>query len=340
MNPRRDMFIGAIACIVIFFFFVSIDLYETVSDFTSEHEGWQLVEILAAVPTLALVTSWFAVRRWLEVAHLNDRLAHTIGELKEAIDERQAMEEQIGEAYKMAAMGQLAGGLTRELNNVMQPIVTLAQLEVDQTDQSESQRENMGRILLAAERGCKILESSLADPTGGFGEAEEIVPSQALSSVIAQVGKSVGNDVTIVPRFSDEGGVISVNREEFDSVFKSLLTNAAQAMKRGGEITVGLSTRTFDEAQARVEGVSAGNYFSATVADQGIGMTDDVQTQVFDPFFTTKSADGCAGLGLTIAYEQVHGWSGRITAESSYGEGSTFEVLIPRHHADEAQEPE
>ena len=103
---------------------------------------------------------------------------------------------------------------------------------------------------------------------------------------------------------------------------------------------MGLSTRTFDEAQARVQGVSAGNYFSATVADQGIGMTDDVRTQVFDPFFTTKSADGCAGLGLTIAYEQVYGWSGRITAESSYAEGSTFEVLIPRHHADEAQEPE
>ena len=74
--------------------------------------------------------------------------------------------------------------------------------------------------------GCKILESSLADPAGGFGEAEEIVPSQALSSVIAQVGKSVGNDVTIVSSFSDEGGVISVNREEFDSVFTSLLTNA------------------------------------------------------------------------------------------------------------------
>ncbi|MXW62360.1 MAG: hypothetical protein F4003_11360 [Acidimicrobiaceae bacterium] len=335
MNPRRDMIIGAIACIVIFFFFVSIDLYETVSDFTRDQEGWLLVELLAAVPTLALVTSWFAVRRWLEVAHLNDRLAHTVGQLKEAIQERQAMEEQIGEAYKMAAMGQLAGGLTRELNNVMQPIVTLAQLGVDQTD-SEPQKENMGRILLAAERGCKILESSLADPAGGFGEAEEIVPSRGLSGVIAEVAKSFGNDVTIVPRFSDASGVISVNREEFDSVFTSLLTNAAQAMKRGGEITVGLSAQTFDEAQARVQGVSAGSYFSVTVADQGIGMTDDVLAQVFDPFFTTKSADGCAGLGLTIAYDQVHGWSGRITAESSYGEGSTFQVLIPRHQADEA----
>ncbi|MCY3849891.1 MAG: ATP-binding protein [Acidimicrobiaceae bacterium] len=335
MNPRRDMIIGAIACIVIFFFFVSIDLYETVSDFTRDQEGWLLVELLAAVPTLALVTSWFAVRRWLEVAHLNDRLAHTVGQLKEAIQERQAMEEQIGEAYKMAAMGQLAGGLTRELNNVMQPIVTLAQLGVDQTD-SEPQKENMGRILLAAERGCKILESSLADPAGGFGEAEEIVPSRGLSGVIAEVAKSVGNDVTIVPRFNDASGVISVNREEFDSVFTSLLTNAAQAMKRGGEITVGLSAQTLDEAQARVQGVSAGSYFSVTVADQGIGMTDDVLAQVFDPFFTTKSADGCAGLGLTIAYDQVHGWSGRITAESSYGEGSTFQVLIPRHQADEA----
>ena len=338
MNPRRDMIIGAIACIVIFFFFVSIDLYETVSDFTREHEGWQLVEILAAVPTLAIVTSWFAIRRWLEVAHLNDRLTHTVGQLKEAIDERQAMEEQIGEAYKMAAMGQLSGGLTRELNNVMQPIVTLAQLGVDRTDQSESQKENMGRILLAAERGCAILESSLADPVGAFGEPEEIDPSQRLSSVIAQVQESFGNDVTIVTRFGDEPGVISVNRDEFDSVFTSLLTNAAEAMKRGGEITVGLSTRTFDDAAARAQGVSAGSYFSVTVVDQGLGMTTDVLTQVFDPFFTTKSADGCAGLGLSIAYDQVHGWSGRITAESTYGEGSTFEVLIPHHDINTAAE--
>ncbi len=338
MNPRRDMIIGAVACIVIFFFFVSIDLYETVSDFTSDHEGWQLVEILAAVPTLAIVTSWFAIRRWLEVAHLNDRLEHTVGQLKEAIDDRQAMEEQIGEAYKMAAMGRLSGGLTRELNNVMQPIVTLAQLGVDSAGHSESQKENMGRILVAAERGCKILESSLADPLGAFGEPEEIVPSQRLSSVIGQVQESFGNDVTIAARFGDEPGVISVNRDEFDSVFTSLLTNAAEAVKSGGEITVGLSTRTVDDAAATAQGVSTGSYFSVTVADQGIGMTEDVLAQVFDPFFTTKSADGCAGLGLSIAYDQVHGWSGRITAESTHGGGSTFEVLIPRHEVDAAVE--
>ena len=333
MNPRRDMIIGAVACIVIFFFFVSIDLYETVSDFTSEHEGWQLVEILAAVPTLAIVTTWFAVRRWLEVAHLNDRLEHTVGQLKEAIDDRQAMEEQIGEAYKMAAMGQLSGGLIRELNNVMQPIVTLAQLEVDKAGQSESRRENMGRVLLAAERGCQILESSLADPLGTFGEPEEIVPSQRLSRVIGQAQESFNNDVSIATRFADEEGVVSVNRDEFDSVFTTLLTNAAEAMKRGGEITVGLSTRTFDDAAASAQGVSAGSYCSVTVADQGIGMTEEVLAQVFDPFFTTKSAQGCAGLGLSIAYDRVHGWSGRLSAESAPGEGSTFEVLIPRHDA-------
>ena len=334
MNPRRDMIIGGIACIVIFFFFVSIDLYETVSDFTRDHEGWQFVEILAAVPTLALVTSWFAIRRWLEVAHLNDRLAHTVGQLKEAMDQRRAMEEQIGEAYKMAAMGQLAGGLTRELNNVMQPIVTLAQMGVDEKDQIESQRENMGRILVAAERGCKILESSLAHPVGGFGDTEEIVPSEGLSNVIAQVRDTLGPDVTIVTRFSDDPGVIEVSRDEFGQVMTSLLTNAAQAMEHGGEITMGLATRTFDAAQARAEGVSDGSYFSVTVADQGVGMTDDVLTQVFDPFFTAKAADGSAGLGLTIAYDQVHGWSGRITAKSTPGEGSTFEVLIPRHNAE------
>ena len=126
------------------------------------------------------------------------------------------------------------------------------------------------------------------------------------------------------------GTVVFVNRGEFGSVFTTLLTNAAEAMKRGGEITVGLSTRTFDDTAASAQGVSAGSYVCVTVTDEGIGVIEDVSVQVFDPFFTTKSADRCTGLGLSIAYDQVHGWSGRITAESTYGEGSTFEVLIPR----------
>lgn len=332
MSPRRDMIIGAIACIVIFFIFVSIDLYETVADFTRSHDDWQLVEILAAVPTLALVTSWFAVRRWLEVAHLNERLENTVAQLGESIDERRAMEEQIGEAYKMAAMGQLAGGLTRELNNVMQPIVTLAQMGVDHEDSPEEHQAAMGHILVAAERGCKILESTLAHPAGGTDDIDEIVPSQGLSEVIAQARSSLGDDVQIATRFSDEPGTIRVNVDEFRQVVTSLLTNAAAAMDPGGEITVELDARTVDSAGARAQGLAAGRYFSVTVADQGAGMTDDVRAQAFDPFFTTKSAEGGAGLGLAVSYNQIHGWSGKISVESAPGEGATFEVLIPRHH--------
>ncbi|MCQ3813411.1 MAG: HAMP domain-containing histidine kinase [Acidimicrobiia bacterium] len=337
MSARRDMIFGAIACIVIFFFFVSIDLYQTVADYTDNREGFVFVELLAAVPTLALVTSWFAVRRWLEVTHLNDRLAQTVGQLNKAIEDRKAMEEQIGEAYKMAALGQLAGGLTRELNNVLQPIVTLSQLELEQENSAVTPNENLQRIRLVAERGCKILESSLANPTGGLGEATEIDLSQGLSRVVSQVQNSLGNEVAITTRFVEDGGTIKVNHEDFDSVFTVLLTNAVQASEPGDEVVVGFSSHVFNEPEARKKGVSAGTFFCVTVADVGSGMSEDVCEQVFDPFFTTKSAEGATGLGLTIAYEQAHRWSGVIHATSVVDEGSTFEVLIPRYQPESGE---
>ena len=329
MKPNKDLAIGAIACAVIYIFFLSIELVDTVSDYAQDHQDWRLGEILAAVPTLAIVTAWFAVRRWLEAARLGDRLEATVVQLEEAIEQRQAMEEQIGEAYKMAAMGHLAGGLTRELNNVMQPIVTLSQLSVDRDAPAEEMRDRMHRILEAAERGTAILESSLAHPVGGAGEAQEFVPAEAVSDLIAQTRNDFGQGVTIDASLAEDPGVIRASRHEFDAVLTSLLNNAAEAMEHHGEITVAIETCALaDDASAR--GITPGSYFRLAVTDTGPGMSADVKDQAFDPFFTTKDAQGAAGLGLAVAYRQVHGWGGRISLESSEGRGTTAEVLVPR----------
>ena len=330
MNPNKDLVIGAIACAVIYIFFLSIELVDTVSDYAQDHQDWRLGEILAAVPALAIVTAWFAVRRWLEAARLSDRLEATIVQLKEAIDQRRAMEEQIGEAYKMAAMGQLAGGLTRELNNVMQPIVTLSQLSVDRDAPADEMRDRMHRILEAAERGTAILESSLAHPVGGASESHEIDPSQAVSDLIAQARDALGQGVEIHANLDEGPGVIRASRDEFDAVLTTLLNNAAEAMERRGKITVRVETCTVD-AGASAEGVRPGNYFRLTVTDTGPGMSTEVKDRAFDPFFTTKGAQGAAGLGLAAAYNQVHGWDGRISLKSAPGQGTTAEVLVPRH---------
>lgn len=331
MGYTKDMVIGSITLFVLVTFFMAIDLVETVTDFAREHETWQLDELLAAVPAFALVTAWFAVRRWLEADRLSYQLKTTVVKLDDAIQQRRAMEEQIGEAYKMAAFGQLTGGLTRELNNVMQPIVTLSQLGVDHDSTADQTRDSMRRIRDAAERGIRILESPLAYPAGGAAESSDIVPSQALSELVAAAQDSFGSDLVIRTRLDTGPGEIRANREEFNAVVTSLLTNAAEAMEQQGEIVVAAESRTLDGSEAASVGLGAGDYFRITVSDNGPGMTDDVKAQAFDPFFTTRKAHGATGLGLAVAYNQVDGWGGRMSVESTPGEGAEFEVMIPRH---------
>ena len=107
--------------------FASFDLVESLFEFTREHEDWDLDEIIACIPALAIVATWFALRRWREVAVLNRTLNRQAGELADSrCEQRHAMEKQLREGYKVAAMGTLGGGFSGELRRVLEPIDRLS----------------------------------------------------------------------------------------------------------------------------------------------------------------------------------------------------------------------
>ncbi|MYJ74805.1 MAG: hypothetical protein F4089_06730, partial [Gammaproteobacteria bacterium] len=127
----KDLIVGVVALVLIAFLFAVVDLVEVVFKATRDEEGWNLDEIVAAIPALMLVAAWFAWRRWRESAQLNGELEQTVADLEDAITGRREMEEQLREGYKKAAMGTLAGALSHELNNELQPVITLAQFGID-----------------------------------------------------------------------------------------------------------------------------------------------------------------------------------------------------------------
>ena len=326
----KDMIIGAVALIVIASLFVVIDFVEVGFNLTRDQKGWNLDEIVAAVPALLLVTAWFAWRRWRESAQLNGELAQTVAELEDAITGRREMEEQLREGYKMAAMGTLAGGLSHELNNVLQPVITLAQFGLDRDHVSEQERKaEMTQVLRAAERGAEIVKNALALAPGGSRETDDVEPWGYLGEVAARARRNVGPNVEVDVRVGSRRGEIRVNRVELDEALNNLLTNAAEAVNYAGKIALAVETVEVDAESARVRGMVPGDYVRITVADNGPGMSPDVKQHAFDAFFTTKADADAIGLGLSVVYNLARGWGGDATVESEPGEGATFEILIP-----------
>ena len=334
-TSARDLIAGAAACVVLVYFFARIELVELVFDWTRQHEDWDLDEILAGVPALAVVAAWFAVRRRREAVQLSVRLEHNVAQLQEEIRRRRELQEQLREAYKIAAVGTVAGGLAHELNDVLQPIVTLSQLHAERPETPAEVRNGMRHIQDAAERGREIVKHSLSFTTGGTRDTEEVVPARWLAGVVARARESLAGEVTIATRFGTDAGSVRVHSGELEHVMDNLLRNAVEAMQQRGTVTVALDTCTLDAEAALAQGLTVGEFVRITVTDQGPGMADDVRRHVFDPFFTTKGGatrgggDG-TGLGLAVVYRLVRGWEGNISVHSEPGAGATFSVLIPR----------
>ncbi len=326
----KDLIIGAVALVLIAFLFVVVDLVEVVLNLTRDQEGWKLDEVVATVPALMLVAAWFAWRRWRESAHLNGELEQTVADLEDAISGRREMEEQLREGYKMAAMGTLAGGLSHELNNVLQPVVTLAQFSLDRDHVSEQERKaEMAQALKAAERGAEIVKNALALAPGGSRETDDIEPWGYLGEVAARARRNAGPNVEVDVRVGTRRGEIRVNRVELDEALNNLVTNAAEAMEHSGRIVLAIETVDVGSEDARARGMVPGGYVRITVADNGPGMSADVKQHAFDAFFTTKADADAIGLGLSVVYNLARGWGGDAAVESEPGEGATFELLIP-----------
>ncbi len=326
----KDLIACAIAFVTMLLAFVSIDFIEMIFEATREHEDWELDEILAAIPSLVLVAAWFSYRRWREVAELNRTLSQTVRELEEANAMRQRMERQLRESQKLEAMGKLAGGLAHELNNVLQPIVTLAQHSADRDDISAETKTRMAHILAAASHGSDIVRDVLTFASGGIREPECLDLAMALNDIVAYSRENLAESMTIETRFDAHTRLVSLNRVELTQVITNLLTNAADAMGHQGRISVELDVCDLDAADADFKGLTAGSYARITVADQGPGIAPDAMGRVFDPFFTTKDAGEGTGLGLAVVHGLVRDWGGSIAVHSSVGNGAAFEILVPR----------
>jgi len=280
------------------------------------------------------VLTSFGDERVIEWHHipLTDALGQFAGILSsgEDITERRNLEAQLRHSQKMDAIGQLAGGVAHDFNNIITVIIGYCSVMQMQMAEEDPQRQNIKQVLAAADRAANLTRSLLL-----LSRKESINPRKAdLNEIVTNVGKFIsriiGEDIRLKTALCKAPLEVCVDSGQIEQILMNLSTNSRDAMEKGGTLAIETSlyqiTNTF--VQAHGYG-SPGKYALLTVSDSGKGMDEKTRKRIFEPFFTTKEIGKGTGLGLSIVYGIVKQHSGFINVYSEIGEGTTFKVYLP-----------
>ena len=240
------------------------------------------------------------------------------------------LEAQLAQAQKMEAIGQLAGGVAHDFNNLLTVIMSYSALLLDDFDKTDPRRTDVEEITAAARRASGLTRQLLA-----FSRRQVVQPRPTnVNNVIRDVEKMlrrlIGEDITFEVALQNDLGLINIDPGQVEQVLLNLAVNARDAMSDGGvlRIVTGNANSIPD-----VDGLTArqtGDWVRLSVSDTGTGMSAEVQRHVFEPFFTTKPIGKGTGLGLSTVYGIVKQLGGDIRIQSVVGQGSTFDIYLPR----------
>ncbi len=247
------------------------------------------------------------------------------------ITEHKRLEEQLRQAQKMEAIGRLAGGVAHDFNNLLTAISGYASFARDALPAGAEAREDIGQVLMAAERASELTRQLLT-----FSRRQPTLPSivnlnEALINLSKMLRRLISEDIELVAVPAADLGAVRVDAGQVEQVLVNLVVNAGDAMPSGGRLTIETANVTLDAeyAQGHV-GVAPGDYCMLAVSDTGCGMTDEVKARLFEPFFTTKEPGKGTGLGLATCYGIVRQNDGHIWFYSEPGKGTTFKIYFPR----------
>ena len=328
--------------------------------------GGNMIEILAAQPqsqaavrevwSRALAGETFTEvaefgdpqrgRRYYEMRFtpLRDKAHNIIGAYQFVFDVTQRVEdqerlhqaeEQLRQAQKMEAVGQLTGGVAHDFNNML--AVVSGSLELLQRRASTDDTRTRGLItaaLEASKRAGNLTQRLLAFSRQQPLQPEVLDPNRLVAGMSDLFRHSLGAQVQLETILA--GGIwkICADQNQLENVLLNLAVNARDAMPEGGRLTIETQNASLDQRYVAKElGVSPGQYVMIAVTDTGTGMPPEVVAKAFDPFFTTKEVGKGTGLGLSQVYGFVKQSGGHIKIYSEPGNGTTIKIYLPRHIA-------
>jgi signal transduction histidine kinase len=263
-----------------------------------------------------------AARDWQ--ARQNEILEQRV---EQEVARRLAVEQNLYQAQKMEAIGQLTGGIAHDFNNVLTAVIgNLDRLEC-RLEPGDPCRRLAEDALRGAEQGAQLTRRLL-----GFARRQHLEPEiteidRVLAETLALAAQVVSDRIELAPAPDPDLWRCSVDRAELQSALLNLVLNARDAMPGGGRIIIAAANVSVQE---ETPDLAAADYVRISVVDTGSGMTPEVQARALEPFFTTKPAGQGTGLGLSMVYGFARQSGGALRIDSAPGRGTTLDLYLPR----------
>ncbi|MBC9033355.1 PAS domain-containing protein [Sphingomonas sp. JC676] len=292
------------------------------------------------------ITRWFGTCTDIQdIIDAREVLARSRGELEAEIATRtarlMAAEEQLRQAQKMEAVGQLTGGIAHDFNNML--AVVIGALDLLERRLARGQTD-VDRYVTAARDGA-TRAAALTQRLLAFSRQQPLAPApidanEMVGGMIDLLVRTLGEGVSVETHLPARLWRAMADRNQLENVILNLAVNGRDAMPEGGRLTIetGNVAVTADEAE-RYE-IAPGDYVEIAVADTGSGMPPDVAARAFDPFFTTKGVGKGTGLGLSQVFGFVRQSGGHVRIETAPGTGTRVCIWLPADHAADLGTPE
>jgi len=247
------------------------------------------------------------------------------------VTERKMMEEQLRQAQKMDAVGQLAGGVAHDFNNLLTVITSYGQFLLNALPEQDPRRSDAHQITQAAARAASLTRQLLAFSRRQVLQPQVLDLNDVIGDMERLLRRVISEDISLVTQFENNIGAVRADRGQIEQVVMNLVVNARDAMPNGGILAITTRIVQLDAAYARRHaGVNPGRHVVFSVRDTGVGMDAQTQQRIFEPFFTTKAKGKGTGLGLSTVYGIVRQSGGHIEVRSAPGRGTAFDIILPQ----------
>lgn len=261
------------------------------------------------------------------VVFLND-----ITERKRAEEEKTKLQFQLLQAQKMESVGRLAGGVAHDFNNMLTVIIGHADLALRKIDPSQPLRADLEEIRSAASHSADLTRQLLA-----FARKQTVTPqvldlNEAVAVTLKMLQRLIGEDIQLTWQPAANLWPVLVDPSQIDQILANLCVNARDAICGVGKMKIETGNIVFDKYYCSHDvDFVPGEYVRLTVADNGCGIAREALAHIFEPFFTTKEVGKGTGLGLATVYGAVKQNNGFVNVYSEPGQGTTFNIYLPRH---------
>ena len=257
------------------------------------------------------------------------------------ITERKRLEEQLRHSQKMDAIGQLAGGVAHDFNNMLTVIQGHANMIGMQENLSASATESVQEISQASERAANLTRQLLTFSRKQPMQARHVDLNEVVGNLTKMLRRIIGEQLSIEFRYSPQLPSVLADVGMIEQALMNLAINARDAMSNGGRLVIGTEVRRVDATQAGGHaGAREGEFVCLVVRDTGAGIPAAILPRIFEPFFTTKELGKGTGLGLATVQNVVQQHGGWIEVESVINSGTTFRVFLPARSQGLAELPD